>query len=56
MDALDKLIECGYEILLILLDGASINTKLVKTTNKMLNPTINNKLEPAARLTRKSVF
>ena len=40
----------------IVLDGASTNVKLVKTTNKVLNPTTNDKHAPAAQLKLETSF
>ena len=48
--------ECGYEMLPIILDGASTNVKLVKTTNKVLNPTTNGKPTPATQLKQETSF
>ena len=50
LNSLEKSIECGYKIFLIVLDGASTSVKFVKTTNKVLNPTTNDKPTPAAQL------
>ena len=56
LNSLDKSMEHGHDIFQIILDGASTNVKLVKTTNKALNPTTNDKPTLAAQLKIETSF
>lgn len=48
MRCLDKAIECGYKILPIILDGALTNAKVLRITNKAMNPATNGNPTPNA--------
>ena len=56
MQCLDKAIECAHKILPITIYGASTNVKLLKITNKTLNPTTNGNPTPTAQLQLEKSF
>lgn len=56
MQCLDKAIECGYKILPIILDRASTNAKVLRITNKALNPATNCNPTPNVQLQLETSF